>query len=210
MKTFMKSLLMLILLFAFADLRAQIKFGPEVGVNLSTMTLKSSGLSLDPKMIVGFHAGVISEIGLVGNLSLQPGILFSVKGSEYEITVMEQPFTLSIKPSFIEVPVNLVYGIGPGNLKILLFAGPYFAYGIGGKTEGGGVSEDISFGSGENDDLKPFDIGVNIGAGVTISRILISAQYGIGLANLSPDSSNDTEMKNGVFGVSLGYLFGGK
>lgn len=210
MKTTLKSLLVIIMMLAFTGLQAQVKFGPKVGMNLSTMTLKSSGISFDPKMLVGFHAGLISEIGLADNLKLQPGILYSSKGSKYEITLFEETFDFSMAPAFIEVPVNLMYSFGPGDTKFNVFAGPYFAYGIGGKYKSEGESEDISFGTSEDDDMKPFDIGVNFGVGVNIKGFLISAQYGLGLANLTTEDTGDTEIKNQVIGISVGYLFGGK
>jgi hypothetical protein len=210
MKTTLKSLLVIIMMLAFTGLQAQVKFGPKVGMNLSTMTLKSSGISFDPKMLVGFHAGLISEIGLADNLKLQPGILYSSKGSKYEITLFEETFDFSMAPAFIEVPVNLMYSFGPGDTKFNVFAGPYFAYGIGGKYKSDGESEDISFGTSEDDDMKPFDIGVNFGVGVNIKGFLISAQYGLGLANLTTEDTGDTEIKNQVIGISVGYLFGGK
>jgi hypothetical protein len=210
MKTSVKFLIVLMMIFAFEGAQAQVKFGPKVGMNLSTMTLKSSGLSIDPKMLVGFHAGIISEIGLSENLKLQPGILFSTKGSKYELTIFEQPYELSLAPGVIEVPVNVLYSFGTGSTKINVFAGPYIAYGFTGKAKSDGDSQDISFGTSTEDDMKPFDFGLNFGAGVNINGLLISAQYGLGLANLAPDSSGDTEMKNQVIGISLGYLFGGK
>ena len=210
MKTTLKSLLVIIMMLAFTGLQAQVKFGPKVGVNLSTMTLKSSGVSFDPKMLVGFHAGLISEIGLTDNLKLQPGILYSSKGSKYEVTLFEETFDFTMAPAFIEVPVNLMYSFGPGETKFNVFAGPYFAYGIGGKFKSDGESEDLSFGTSEDDDMKPFDIGVNFGVGVNIKGFLISAQYGLGLANLTTEDTGDTEMKNQVIGISVGYLFGGK
>jgi hypothetical protein len=58
--------------------------------------------------------------------------------------------------------------------------------------------------------MKPFDLGLNIGAGVEITKIIISANYGFGLTNLSPTTSNDEKMKTRVFGLSVAYLFGGK
>jgi hypothetical protein len=193
-------------MFAVTNMQAQIKFGPKVGLNLSTMTLKSSGVSFDPKTYVGFNAGVIAEISLPANLALQPGIFYSAKGSKF--TFGEESGTIS--PSFIEIPVNVLYKFDVGGLKIFVNAGPYFAYGIGGKIKSGSESQDIEFGSAEKDDLKPLDIGLNVGAGVEISNIIISANYGLGLANLSPVTTNDTEMKIKVIGFSLGYLFGGK
>jgi hypothetical protein len=195
---------------AFTSLQAQVKFGPKAGMNLSTMTLKSSGISFDPKMLVGFHAGLVSEIGLTDNLKLQPGILYSSKGSKYELTLFEESFDFSMVPAFIEVPLNVLYSFGQGETKFNIFAGPYFAYGIGGKFKSDGETEDIIFGTSEDDDMKPFDIGVNFGAGVNIKGFLVSAQYGLGLANLTTEDTGDTEMKNKVIGISVAYLFGVK
>ena len=193
-------------MFVFSHLQAQIKFGPQAGVNLSTMTLSYSGMSLDPTTLIGFHAGVISEIPIIAGLSLRPGILFSSKGSKFSIMTEEG----SISPGYIEVPVNVAYGIGSDALKFSIFAGPYVAYGLTGSVKSGGQSEDIVFGTGEDDDMNPFDYGVNFGVGVSLKALYISAQYGLGLAELSPDSSGDTEFKNTVIGISLAYLFGGK
>jgi hypothetical protein len=197
-------------MFVFISLQGQVKFGPKAGVNLSTMTLKSSGFSIDPTMLVGFHVGVISEISITDNLVLQPGIFYSTKGSKYKISYSQFSYEASIAPSYIDIPINLGYYFGTGKTKIALFAGPYIAYGIGGKSESDGESADISFGNTDDNDMKPLDFGLNIGAGVNLNGLLISAQYGLGLANLVPSSSSDGEMKNGVIGISLTYLLGGK
>jgi len=193
-------------MFVFSNMQAQIKFGPKVGVNLSTMTLSSSSISLDPTTLIGFHAGVICEIPIIAGLAVQPGILYSSKGSTYSFMGEEG----TISPGYVEVPVNVAYGIGSDALKFSLFAGPYVAYGLTGKYKSGGESVDIVFGTGEDDDMNPLDYGVNFGVGVNFKALLISAQYGLGLANLSNDTSGDTEIKNTVIGISLAYLFGGK
>jgi hypothetical protein len=207
MKNFLKLAMVITLLFAFGNMQAQVRFGPKAGINLSKMTMKTMGLSVDPKFRPGFHVGVISDIPLVENLSLQPGLLFSTKGSNYDVDI----FDFSMSPSFLEIPVNLAYSLGMDELNIILFAGPYAAYGIAGKAEVEGESEDISFGSGIEDDLKPLDFGLNFGVGLNISNFLISAQYGIGLANLGTDADEvDIEMKNSVIGISVAYLFGGE
>jgi hypothetical protein len=206
MKKFLKFAVAICLMFTVVNMEAQVKFGPKVGLNLSTMTLKALGISVDPKTLAGFHLGVISEITLTNSLTLQPGILYSTKGSKYKIDTEE----FSMAPSFLEIPVNVLYGFDLGGAKLDLFAGPYFAYGIGGKSKSGGESADIKFGSGQENDMKPFDLGINIGAGINLSNIIISAQYGLGLTNLSPVTDNDAEMKTKVIGISIAYLFGGK
>jgi hypothetical protein len=210
MKNFLKFVLVVCLMFAITDTQAQMKFGPKVGLNLSTMTLKTMGISFDPKTLVGFNVGVVSEITLSDNLSLQPSVLYSAKGSKYSITILEVTTDFEIAPSFIEIPVNAVYKFDLGSSKLFLNAGPYFAYGIGGKSKSGGESSDISFGSGENNDMKPFDFGLNFGAGIEIANLLISANYEFGLTNLAPITTDNTEMKVKVIGFSVAYLFGGK
>jgi hypothetical protein len=210
MKNCLKSSLTIFLAFVFISLQGQVKFGPKAGVNLSTMTLKSSGISIDPTILVGFHVGLISEISITDNLVLQPGVFYSTKGSKYKISYLQQSYESSIAPSYIDIPINLNYYFGAGKTKIAFFAGPYVAYGIGGKAKSDGESADISFGSTEDNDMKPLDFGINIGAGVNLNGLLISAQYGLGLANLVPTSSSDAEMKNRAIGISITYLLGGK
>ena len=78
------------------------------------------------------------------------------------------------------------------------------------KLESGSEFKYIRFGEGENYDLRLFDYGFNFGAGVNIKGILVTAQYGIGLANISPVTTDNSEMKNKVIGISISSSFTGK
>jgi hypothetical protein len=202
----LKSALAIALMVAFTDLHAQIKSGYTIGLNLSTMTMSTSGKSFEPETMTGIHVGRIIEIPLKGNFSLKSGLLFSAKGSVYKTDTVE----FSFSPVYIEVPVKIAFSIGSEVIKISLFTGPYFACGIGGNKESGGELEKIRFGSGENRDLRLFDIGLNFGSGVTIKGFMISAQYDLGLANISPAINVDSEMKSKVIGISITTLFAGK
>jgi hypothetical protein len=206
MKNSLKTIPAFLLVFAFTNMHAQVKFGPEIGINLSTMTAKSMGISLDPKTLIGFHLGVMADVPLSGPISLQPGILYSAKGSKYKYFSEEA----SISPGYIEIPVHVAYHLNIEKAQIFVFAGPYFGYGVGGKAKYGSESQSLKFGSGESDDLKPFDVGIDLGAGVNLNGFLVSVQYGLGLANLSPVTTDNTEMKNRVIGISVAYLLGVK
>ena len=207
MRTFLKPVIAAILIFSFASTLAQVKTEYIIGLNLSTMTLKTHGISSKGSTPAGIHFGGLIEVPLKGRFTLQSGLLFSAKGSDYKVDTVE----FSISPIYIEVPVNAVYSFGSDVVKISLFAGPYFACGLGGYKFGSGAGiENIRFGSGKNHDLKPFDIGLNFGAGINIKGLLISAQYGTGLANISPMASADMEMKNKVIGISIRSSFAGK
>jgi hypothetical protein len=204
MKIYLKSALAILLMVSFTDAQAQIKPGYIFGLNLSTVTLKTKGISSKPETPAGIHFGGFLEIPIKGNFALQPGLLLSAKGSNFKIDSTE----FSLAPVYLEVPVMAVYSFGSDAVKISLFAGPYFACGIGGyKIESEGGFKYLSFGSGENKDLKPFDIGLNFGAGVNIKGFMISAQYGIGLLNILPSTTTDSEIKNKVIEISISSLF---
>jgi hypothetical protein len=130
----MKSVLAIFLTFAFTGVYAQISPGYIFGLNLSTVTLKTKGLSTKPETPVGIHFGGFFEIPLESNLSLEPSLLFSAKGSNFKIDTVD----ISLSPIYIEVPVIAIYSFGSDAVKISLFAGPYFAWGVGGyKIESG-------------------------------------------------------------------------
>ncbi len=143
---------------------------------------------------------------------LAPGLLFSTKGAKQD----EMGVTIKTTVNYLEVPINFVYKPELGAGKLIVAFGPYLAYGIGGKYKGEGSAfgvdfsgdTDIEFGSGEGDDMKPFDMGANIGFGYQLNGGLffqLNAQ--LGLVNILPEGDSDNSMKNTGFGLSLGYRF---
>lgn len=207
MINYLKYVLSLILILAVADLHGQVKAGRVIGLNLSTMTLKSGDTNYDTQTLAGIRFGGSFEIPLIGNLSLQPSILFSAKGSEYITDTTEQ----FISPIFIEAPIMAGYSIGSKAIKFSFLAGLYFACGIGGNNlDSTGALRSISFGPDETNDMKRFDVGLNLGALLDIKGILITFHYGLGLSNLSPDAINGSEIKNKMIGVSFTAMFAGK
>lgn len=199
--------LLLSLLVGGSTLFAQ-GLGLRAGVNFQNLT--GDGVE-DGKMAPRFNIGVDYEIAVAPDFYFAPGLFFATKGSkyEYEGVDVEEKITLN----YLEVPLNLVYKpvLGSGNLIVAF--GPYLGYGLGGKyklegSEGGvsaSVEEDITFGSNEDEDLKPLDVGANIGFGYMFGAGL-SLQFNtqLGLVNISHD---DDAIKNTGFGLSLGYRF---
>ena len=183
-------------------LSAQNRIGPKLGLNLSTLTLKSGGISAETKSRVGFHFGMVAEVPVNENLAIQPGILFSQKGSNYEIDPSPK-----ISLNYLEIPVNIVYKFPLIAYKFLVFGGPYLAYGINGKANFNGKSNDITWGTNEEDDFKPIDLGLNIGAGIEINNLQITAQGGFGLLNLATVTDDGGESKVRAIGISAAYLF---
>jgi hypothetical protein len=189
--------------------------GIKAGINLANMVFDSEWEeSFD--MRLGFHGGIVFEVGLTDAIFFGSGIIFSQKGTKFSYTDEDfddesySGFTLI---NYLEVPINLLYKADLGGAKLVFEAGPYLGYAINGKEqidyEDNGTSfsfsEDIEFGN-EEEQVKRIDYGLNIGVGLEFSSFKVGAQYGLGLANLS--NYEDSTMKNQVIGVSLGYFVG--
>jgi hypothetical protein len=199
----------MVILFSVSSLylNAQIISTQIVGFNSSTMDMHVNNESVVTDGATGIHFGLLLPIDIVDYFSVQPGVLFSSKGSTYFIDTID----INISPIYLEIPVNLVFDIGTDAFSITLLAGTYVSCGVGGnKIESGGEAKKIYYGSGESKDLKLFDLGLNVGAGINIKGFLISARYGYGLTNLFPDDSSDTVLNNRVIGVSLTSSFAGR
>lgn len=207
MNGILKYALAVFLMIAFTSVNAQIKSRYTGGLHLSSMALNIKGLSSNPTTPFGFHFGWTFDLPVIGGFKFEPGALFSAKGTDYIVDSVSH----SLSPIYIEVPVNAVYTFGSDNVKISMFAGPYFACGVGGTIWESGYSlEDLKFGTGKDKDLKLFDIGLNFGLGVSIKTFIVTAQYEIGLTNVSPDKTDNSEMKNKVIGISVSTSFMGK
>ncbi len=207
MKNCLKFVLAIFFLVGFTDLYAQVGSEYIFGLNLSTLEIKANGTTTIPKASVGIHYGGCLNLTVTDNFSLQPGLMFSAKGTSYKIDTLEY----TISPIYIEVSLISKYTFGSDAIQGAVFVGPYVSCGVGGyKIEPGGDFKSLRFGSGGIADLKAFDAGFIFGAGVKIRSFMISVQYGIGLANIEPSSSGDLEMKNRVLGISLNTLFANK
>jgi hypothetical protein len=206
MKNLLKSGLVLILAVSFAQSDAQINTGYLFGVNLTTMSVKVNGISCPAERPFAIHFGQYLEIPFNDNFAFEPALKFSAKGADYVIDSTDY----SISPIYLEVPLNLKLKFGSRTVKVSLYGGPYFACGIGGyKIVSGGVLNDIRYGKNDYNDLRRFDIGYNLGAGISIKGFSVSVQYGVGLSDISPVTALNTEMKNQVIGITFRSAGGG-
>lgn len=122
-------------------------FGIRGGLNISNAGgdfknyLKDNELG-DKKSRVGFNLGVIYDYGFSEHFYLQPGLYFTTKGAKakYSYSEKEEDYSWSeetkykINLSYLEIPILASYRIALGdNVKWHINAGPYIAFGIGGK-----------------------------------------------------------------------------
>jgi hypothetical protein len=192
---------------------AQIKFGPKIGLSYSELPNNTEYI-IYQHIYNGYHLGVLAEFRLFEHLFLQPGVLISTKGSKYTVgnnsagsTTGFSNFELSSLN--VDIPLDLAYMFDMHSYKLLLITGPQLGYGLVGKwTTSFGTSSNVHFGDGPNDDLKPFDFGLNFGGGFQVARIQFSLLYYMGLKSLSTLTPPIKEQKYKVFSISIAYLFG--
>jgi hypothetical protein len=223
MKNFTK-LLFFVIAFAMATESFGQTFGIRGGLNLSTQLVKDDNNTFSDnfKMNPGFHVGLTAEFPVTEMFAFETGVLYSTKGYKIdeETSVLGQ--TIKTKGyanlGYIEIPLTLKVSSGTGGINIYGDLGPYIGMGISGKTKFDvtalGVTttdkNDVKWGSGENDDFKSLDFGLTAGAGVKINAIQLGIYYDLGLANISPSTTNGRKINNRVLGLSMGIQFGGK
>ncbi len=180
--------------------KSPISFGLKAGLNLSNTSLNVD--PLDKKARIGFQVGLTVEYTLSDAFFLQSGLSFTTKGGEAKGSInianlAEGNAKITLNQMYLQLPVMAAYKIDvtPG-IKMTFSAGPYLAYGVGGKTKfKGNVKipiidaeiEDMDFDTFEDDILKPFDFGLGAGVGAEFGSITVGIQYEIGLTNIAKD-----------------------
>ena len=199
------------------------RLGLTAGINFSNMSIKEDGKDVGSNYSAktGFKIGAIAEYAFNDYFALSPELVFTQRGFKEKISETYMGYDVSgegkLNINYLQLPVNVIvmYPVSD-DFKIMGIVGPYFAYALSGKVtaegtaKGNGVSsstdseEKLKFGSGE-DEVKPSDIGLTIGAGVEFYSFFFRVQYELGLGNLSNDEYSTVRNRN--FGLSIGYLF---
>lgn len=215
MKT--KLLFLSFLLFVGFHGMAQVSLGVQGGAVLSNVSGDQSSfdISSSPKSKLSWQAGLMADLPLgESGFRFIPELKFVNKGFKAEENILGiGNVTGAINLSYIELPVNFGYALDLGGAQLVLGAGPYAAFGIGGKAKyevtvsgnSQSTEEDVKFGSNP-DELKPFDFGANLMAGLLFGNgLMVKANYSLGLANAS-NVPNST-FKNNYLGLGLVYFF---
>jgi len=200
-----------ILSFIFLNkVSAEIRLGPTIAINFSGMTWEPIGTVPPQRLILREQIGLISEVKLYKNIFLRHGLLLNGKGGRYLLGKNE----LVIAPWYIELPINLLAKVPVKNTKlnVLFLGGMFFDYALGGtyKYSFWENVQDIKYGTGQQNDLKEIDFGLNCGIGVEFRKVSLIAKYDHGLMNLTSDKTSNGVMKSRVFAFSFCILFGEK
>lgn len=157
---------------------AQVGGGIKAGVNFARV----SGSDENPGDRIGFTAGLFLTTNQ-GLVALQPEVIFSMQGSKFTFG--------TAKVDYFQVPVLLRIGSSAkGKASVYGLVGPSF----------GLLVQDENWA----DPIDRTDVGLVVGAGVTVTRLLFEARYTAGLTDFSKGA---VAYKHRVFTVMGGFTF---
>jgi len=189
-----------------SDVFSQARIGVKGALNMATM--RGEGDNSEVKAIYAPQAGLVVYSNLENPLFVQSGLLYSIKGAQ---GVGFEDEKVKITYSFLEVPLNIGFQLPISeSFKVSPYVGGYAGYALTGKLKFGGVTFDIF--DLDLDDLedveydpKRLDYGLNAGVGLHFNdRVIISAQYAHGLANLG---NADAKTRTRTLSAGLTFLF---
>ncbi|MEO7360222.1 MAG: porin family protein [Gemmatimonadaceae bacterium] len=186
------------------------RFGIIAGATYSN--LRSSD-DLDFKRRSGTLFGGSVQLPLGSVITLQPEFLFLNKGTKFKEP--GSAGTSNVRLDYLELPVLLRYDFSRETIGPHVYAGPSVGFNLRCKLELNG-STNLPTTDCKDVDFKPkrLDYGVTIGTGVDFNLGGIAAtgglRYGIGLADIRNDNSNEfkSRVNNGVLSLYVGLLFG--
>jgi hypothetical protein len=192
----MKRAWTLLLIGAFAALLALpqpadagVRFGLKGGANVASVNGNLGDQVENWKSTFGFCAGIFLELNFGRVLTIQPEVLYTVKGADTGDG--------KLKFDYIEIPVLLKVRIPISSIHPFVFAGPAFGWNLKAAIEG------IDIG-----DMPPADYSAVLGAGLQLGRsVHIDARYTMGLTKLQIPDPDLIDLKNGVFSATLGLAF---
>ena len=183
-------------------------YGLRAGVNIPKYSMENGSSESN----TGFFVTGYLDAPISPYFSIQPGLSLQNKGGKWSETNNNN--SISVKQSImsLDIPVNAVAKFPTGaSGNFFIGAGPYVGFALSGKNKFEGnlgdsglkSEEDVKFGSGDGDELKRTDFGVNFLAGYQLTNgFQINAGYGLGLTNLAP---NGGSVKNRIWSVGIGF-----
>ena len=208
----MKLLALLSLLVAgllLAPTQAHAQFGVKGGVNFAEIQGRQGE---DASYKTYYHVGVLYQINLIGPLSIQPEVQYSLQGGTLKGAVTDY----DTKLHYFTLPVLAKVTLGP----VFVEAGPQFGVLVNatqnGKVQVNSTTGSAAYVTGDRDasgDFKSTDFSLCAGAGLKLgSSLSVGGRFIAGLNDINDVKTltgiNDPRLQNRVFQVYAAVQFG--
>ncbi len=194
-----------------------MNFGLNIkqGLNISTILTDWQYIDEDKKMYLGSISGIGFSFGIVDFFTIQPEILFSMKGIRFNIDDFTVEFDQIFALNYLEFPVLFKFNIPSSKLIPNFYIGPGFDVLLSAKekivsAEGndeGDIFENIK------EDVNNYDFILVSGGGLELLikkiRILLDIRYSIGLINIEINNiSSFTNFEKSFLNSSISTFIG--
>jgi hypothetical protein len=205
-----KTIVLAALILILAAVSSEATFGQIAGKGLkfgmTISNLNGAGAETGLTSQVGFSAGGFLILNLAGVFSIQPEILFTQKGAEFESGANYYEYHYS----YVEVPILLKLTLANENAAIRpsIYAGPFVGFKASAKLETY-LDPDQEESKEENlHSVRSIDAGFVVGAGADFrigpGSILLDLRYGMSLLSAATTGAKIT---HSVIYAFLGYSF---
>jgi hypothetical protein len=197
MKNFMLAAFMLLL-----ASQAHAQFGIKGGINEAVLTGR---VGENATYKTYFHAGVFYEFKVLGPLSIQPEVLYSLQGSQLKGATTVTNYTTQL--NYVQVPVLAKLTFGP----VYVEAGPQFGYLVAANENGmvqvRNTSGNVAFAGVDQSstgNYKRGDFALVAGVGLKLGPIVrVGGRFVAGLNDINNlqylQGVNDPRLQNRVF-----------
>lgn len=181
---------------------AGVKFGIKGGANIANVNGSFSDTISDWKTTVGFCAGIFLELNVGRILTIQPEVLYTMKGADAAIDDGTITGTGKLRLDYLEIPILLKVRIPTGSIHPFVFAGPAFGFNLK------ATFEDLTGDKNDVEGASKVDYSAVLGGGLQLGRsIHADVRYTMGLQKLKIPDLDTIDLKNGVLSATIGLAF---
>lgn len=193
MKKFLSlAIVALIALCCAGQVRAQHNYGVIGGVSFSRISTKE----FNRGTMTQYHAGITYRARLPLGFSIQPSLIYHVKGAKTYLG----PFDVDATLGYLELPVSFQWGPDLILFRPFVDVTPFVGYGLN-NNFWSGVTGDVA---NVWDGLSRWEYGVGTGIGMDIWRFQLIARYNWNLENISRNSTISDIAQTFKDGANLG------
>lgn len=156
-----------------------IKYGIRGGMDFTSISYTKPGtISETMNNFTGFNAGFSLQIlPPVKGLAIQPELLFVSKGTSFS-----GDYSAKLHMNYIELPVNIQYGIDFIFFRPFISLTPYIGYAVSKDwRDAFGNKSDIVL---QSDGINRFEYGIGVGGGFDVWKLQLMVRYNWNLGRM--------------------------
>lgn len=175
------------------DVSAQLRFGVTGGATFS----KLSKQTINAENMTQYHAGLTLQVKLPLGFSIQPSLIYNVKGSRFG--AQEESAVLGgaeLTVGYLELPVSLQWGPDLLLFRPFLDVTPYIGYGLNNRMDA--YIENLRPSDPVKNDwseLNRWEYGLGVGVGIEIWKFQVIGRYNWNFGSLyTRDDASEPDM----------------